>query len=341
MNFLHSLEHLALVKVATEIFGNPEIREYERELRSPFYFARNELWEPFIIGKVPTSLFSITTQEKLIGLFKPLSYELLMWRKDHSPILGPNADQQINFCWKSEGTIDRLQTAKRVVHYEHFTITQRFTMACYYWMTDEVVQLWEKLLPSEYENLMTYLGRMSLSVYGIDGILISWIKWLTQGAEREELYNYIFGLVEHLHHRVPPPDHLWRKLPTITVEQELRFRVIHHSRSFLGRYYLSKMDTTQQMEFMKERPFSTLRLFLDWPLQYKFMEMIKYLSMHWDETGYYDIFSLIVREKIDREFTDFNYKALLKEIWLQCSSDVKEYARNRLDFERIRKYVSE
>ncbi|GFQ98220.1 hypothetical protein TNCT_253341 [Trichonephila clavata] len=134
MNFIHSLEHLALSKVAVEIYTSPEVREYERKLVQPFYYTYNAFWEPFVWEKVSSWVPFEVIQDKIVGAIKPLSNELLMWKADHCKILGPNAEEKISFCWKPEGTIDRLETAKSLIHDKDFTIGQRFILACYYWL---------------------------------------------------------------------------------------------------------------------------------------------------------------------------------------------------------------
>ncbi|GFY65027.1 uncharacterized protein TNIN_393611 [Trichonephila inaurata madagascariensis] len=338
MNFVHSLQHLSLVKLAVEIYTSPEVRNYEKRFVQPFYYTYNGQWEPFVREKFSSRIPFEVVQDTILGAIKPLSYELFTWKTDHWEILRSNADVKINFCWKQGGTIDRLETAKSLIHGEDFTITQRFFMACYYWLKEEAIQLWGKLSPSDFENVMLAVSYQRFgSKLGL--ILEIWIKWLQDGADCEKYYDICIKELLRFNRYVPPSDDLYKKLaPEYPICRALGL-LDEHPRSSFCRYFLSTLNNTQQMIVFQNECSQAARLFLDWPLQHQFLEIIKCLGEHLTKENYILIFKQIVTEKIQRHFRDFNYEGLLKALWLQSSLEIKEYSRNHPEFEIFREYV--
>ncbi|GFY78430.1 uncharacterized protein TNIN_15231 [Trichonephila inaurata madagascariensis] len=275
MNFVHSLQHLALVKVAVEIYTSPEVREYERQLGTPFYSTSNTRWQPFVREKISSLVPFEVIQDIIIGAIKPLSNELRMWIVDHCMILGPNADKKISLCWKPGGTVDRLETAKSVIPCTDFSLAQRFILAIYYWLKDEAIQLWQKISPPYFKRMWTIVQTGS-HTDGLPKIFEQWVEWLQNGADCEEYYTYI-GSLTNSHFKVPPPDDLW---PQVTYEFYINGGIHileEHSHSSYGRNYLSKTHNALQMILFRKSCSKAASLFLNWPLQCQFLKVTKRL----------------------------------------------------------------
>ncbi|GFY49420.1 uncharacterized protein TNIN_300281 [Trichonephila inaurata madagascariensis] len=149
LNFILSLEHLAMMKIAVDMYNDPEIRAFENDSYSITAMPMEKL-EPLVKKKMPNLDIFPRLQQRIIGLMRPISYEITTWLQDHHDILEiKTLEPAIEFSWKSNGTIDRMKTAKNLMRSENFNILLRFRMACVYWSEEDARRLWNEMLPSE------------------------------------------------------------------------------------------------------------------------------------------------------------------------------------------------
>ncbi|GFX55649.1 hypothetical protein TNCV_269371 [Trichonephila clavipes] len=66
--------------------------------------------------------------------------ELSLWRKNHSEMLIFDP-YSVNPVWNSFGIIDTLRTAVELIYCKGLHFEQRFTLACYYWLTKEMLDM--------------------------------------------------------------------------------------------------------------------------------------------------------------------------------------------------------
>ncbi|GIY26139.1 hypothetical protein CEXT_790341 [Caerostris extrusa] len=111
-------------------------------------------------------------QKKILGVVRSLNKEIEKWIKDHSAFLHHEIDQQNNFCWRSEGTIDKQKTAKLILQNRNIDIECRFYLACFYCMEEEVQSIW---------NQMSEMEKMETEECARFRILQSWINWVKNG----------------------------------------------------------------------------------------------------------------------------------------------------------------
>ncbi|GFT48327.1 hypothetical protein NPIL_350201, partial [Nephila pilipes] len=84
--------------------------------------------------------------KRVSNLMRPLSEEANNWRADHFFILElQSIPLSIDYHWKSNGTIDRLKTARSFIQSEIFFSLLRFRMACIYWLEEDARKLWNEM----------------------------------------------------------------------------------------------------------------------------------------------------------------------------------------------------
>ncbi|GFQ98676.1 hypothetical protein TNCT_272201 [Trichonephila clavata] len=103
----------------------------------------NGLTEMFSLKKlirerISNSVIPTRLLEKFIDILEPLSNEIESWKRD---MLDFGIHQQLDKCLTSSGTIDRIETAKKFVRSEDQNVLQHFVLACYFWLTADVIRL--------------------------------------------------------------------------------------------------------------------------------------------------------------------------------------------------------
>ncbi|GFW76128.1 hypothetical protein TNCV_2057751 [Trichonephila clavipes] len=135
VNFLPSLQHLAIVKAAVAVFTNHEVMEFEKKLRittgCSFFNAERIAWEPFLWKKISLLSLPVVFQKKVLALMMPFSFEYWMYHYDHhGRFKNDLCCNHINhIVWNSFGMIDRFKTAERCGHSPDLAILQHETIA--------------------------------------------------------------------------------------------------------------------------------------------------------------------------------------------------------------------
>ncbi|GFU02776.1 uncharacterized protein NPIL_467891, partial [Nephila pilipes] len=287
MNFVASLKRIALVKVAIIIFNNPENQDIVRKSDRPIsdgLCSVNEIYtlSKYLYFKQKCSNCGIPNvlMEKILQLIPPIRRQFEDWRYEHSFNFRHDFGQMNDICWSFLGTIDYMETAKRLVRSEDFTFFQRFPVACFYWLTNDVLRLWLAASTTEKENLIPYIIDCG-SRKNILSAVKQWIKWLEDGAVQKRHYKYLKKLI-HFPGVIPPPFEIWQKLSTEEVKC-LRRRILRdHFGTSIGRDFFFRMDANIRMELFKQDAHSALSMHLHWPLQTEFLEMAKRLYSSMD-----------------------------------------------------------
>ncbi|GFT42731.1 uncharacterized protein NPIL_4831 [Nephila pilipes] len=326
MNFMPTLEHIALVKVTTLIISNPEVQEHIGVI-----YTLLNLQEMIAIVKEKVGQCELTMllQKKVINTAIPLRDELFSWQEIHRDILDCDLVKANDLCWSSVGTIDEPETAKRLIHCDKFTFKQRFTLACCYWFTDDVLKLWQESSVHEKGNLTDRIGSIRVE----DKILKKWIQWLQERTESEKQYPFDDELF--CCENVPSPTYLFPKLSP----QQARDLLIHGGHNFrlrTGRICLSRIDINDKTFFKKMHGY-VLFVFLEWPLQTQFKSMVDRLWSYLTEDTFIRLLLVIIVAKIQTDCQDFDYANLLRYLWVQSPKLLKDSAEKSEHF----KYITE
>ncbi|GFU17140.1 uncharacterized protein NPIL_419621 [Nephila pilipes] len=335
MSFTTSLERMALVKVALVIWNNPEnqdiVRKYDRPIGDGLCSVDER--DLYIKQKISNCGIPNILMEKILQLIPPICRQFENWRYEHSFIFRHDFGRMNDICWNFLGTIDYMETAQRLVRFEDFTFYQRFPVACFYWLTNDVTRLWLEASTTEKANLIPYMfDRGTLSI--IFRIVKQWIKWLEDGAVQKRLYFHVKQLI-HFPGVIPPPFEIWQKLSPEEVKRLQRRTLRDHFGTSIGRDFFSRMDANVRMQLFKEDPYSALAMYLRWPLQTEFLEMAKHLYSSMDGGIFFMLIKHIISKICYKEESQLDYRILLQKFWLQCPDEFKNLPGIRLFSESI------
>ncbi|GFV14649.1 uncharacterized protein TNCV_2586221 [Trichonephila clavipes] len=349
MNFVPSLEHLALIRVGIFIYQTPEFEKLKEKYRRNNKFVSSLPLEKLIQKVTSNSEVPIPIIGKLLEIIEPLSNEIESWR---TAMLDFGIHQQLHICLTSSGSIDRIETAKKFVRSEDQNVVQRFALACNFWLTDDVLKMWNKASVDERMDMKTKLVHSKDRYYWIPTIdrksvlrvkknpeitkcLKKWFEWLLGGGETCNLYNYMKALYLQYSH-VPPELNLLRAYPP----HKLRLFITLKYETDYGRTYFSCLDYEQKMRILETEPRLILQDHLKWPLQFKFLEMANQAWEYLTGEDFYSLLWIINEDKMsfgrndmNRE-RDFDYEGLLHEFWKQSPCHLKISAKQHHNWRR-------
>ncbi|GFY72260.1 uncharacterized protein TNIN_334001 [Trichonephila inaurata madagascariensis] len=342
MNFVPSLEHLALIRVAIFIYQTPEVEKLKEKYRRNNRFVSTLPLEKLIQKVASNSAVPVTVISKLLDIIEPLSKEIESWRK---AMLDFGIHQQFDICLTSSGTIDRIETAKKFVRSEDQNVVQRFALACNFWLTDDVLKMWNEASVDERIEIKTKLIHSEDRYYWIPTInrisvlrvkkspvitkcLKKWFDWLQGGGEPCKLFIYMKELYLEYPH-VPPELSLLRAYPP----HKLRLFITLKYETDYGRTYFSCLDYEQKMRILETEPRLILQDHLKWPLQFKFLEMANQAWEYLTGEDFYSLLWIINEDKMSfgkndmNRGRDFDYESLLHEFWKQSPCHLKLSAK--------------
>ncbi|XP_055939960.1 uncharacterized protein LOC129969418 [Argiope bruennichi] len=331
-NFLPSLLHLSLAKVAVKV-------GYDKEIRT-FTGRFNESWKVFVNKKIVALKLPKELEVKLIGALRPIILEIEEWIDDHDYLAYEGSNLISYICWKSEGTIDRKNTAMNLIGNKNIETKKRFIFACNHCLKNEIWDLWNALPEDEQEDFHDETST----------IVKYWLTWVRQGYEPNKCWSKIFHDADTLPYfmeRMKSSDDRWNLMinmfPEFILTEELNFRErvlydltgcgriksIHPLclNTNIIRLFLSQMDREQQIQLFKQSPLRVLECYLNWPLQSSFMTVLRGLWEYLSEEYYLCLLQLILYKKIAFGFEDCDYVQLLREVWQESPEHLKAYIK--------------
>ncbi|GFR30521.1 uncharacterized protein TNCT_637611 [Trichonephila clavata] len=327
---VHTLKFLALVRVAIAVLEDPNILNLELEEGRPVPY------ENLIKRKIPAFLCPVSLQKDVTGLVRPISCQVAEWRDDHIHIFDEDVFRCINFCWTDNGRINRLETAKILVHCPDFTLKQRFALAVCYWLVKDMRTLWEAMSATEshipQENSDETLWKEIISECNI--LLKNTILnrkqtfFLTQLIFYSEQNPFQYDLLEN------KQKDLFSEFVTPEEEKEVLITILQNKWSlYHTSVWFSKMDINSQILILEREPYGVLKMFLDWPLQNHFMEKVNRVWFLLKKEHFLGLLHIIICQKIMMGWTDFEYIGLLKEFWYCSPVQFKKYIKQMKMYE--------
>ncbi|GBO09900.1 hypothetical protein AVEN_114128-1 [Araneus ventricosus] len=340
-SFLPSLQRIAAVKVAVSLYNDDDIVYMVEEMEdrialdyASFNRIRSEGWEEIrkatiekIKGTVPTCL-----QNTVVVLLRPLHVEFHWWMEDHPFVNLYTTDNSYKnaICWTSNGTINRIQTAKDFIRNKSLISYGRFLMACTYFLENEVLTLW-----NEMEEKTISLEDSSLAVR-------FWVKWLEEGATTP----WTQMVEEHFKDAdIRPMDTCIRLssfFHVLSRENRLKYlkffdcSISHNDDLRRCMYYFHKEERHELCTVDSE---GVLRSFLKWPYYSEFLPTANILWPYLTPDSFYSVLRTLLFDYIVKGFKYFDYFHLFKEFW-QASPVPLRYNKQRRLCELAKKVLS-
>ncbi|GBN52140.1 hypothetical protein AVEN_1227-1, partial [Araneus ventricosus] len=295
----------------------------EAEIKLPFRDRclerdRLELWN-FIEMKTVEKLSFLPNllNVKLSKCIRPIHEETCQWIRDHKSLLKLSFAKcyltcKSLLCWKVNGTINRMKTAKKLVQDTNIDVKTRFAIACTYFLEGEVLSLW-------YGN--NKVNVWSIPRNGTNAAVRFWMKHLRKGYWRKNswkaMINRYFEIPSIKRSEIPLRISCF--FPYLSCEAKkgyfpyLDYGSVCHQDDF--RLCMQIMDERERIELFSTYPAYSLYCCLDWPFQSLFMEMAHRLWRHMNQYQFHAFLDHIVMNYILKGLVDFDYVELLKEFW--------------------------
>ncbi|GFY60371.1 uncharacterized protein TNIN_477431 [Trichonephila inaurata madagascariensis] len=315
------LQHIASVRIALGILHTFNLQA----IKSDFLTSKGDVSEEYsskLISKI-TFLGDKEQEKKISGIIRALVWELLRWMFSHDEIVYSNEIDFYDIYWYSYGVIDRFETAQTLIRKESIDITRRFVLACKYYFKDHAQTLWKNL--TEFDQLV--LGQDYGSVKSMwfwideshtDDITIFIQMYQGHSTKIEEFTENYLGL--RCYFPSLGPEARYRCLSYGLLEGE-----IHHFDLYLCFAALTIDEAKDLFRHLSaSNRLRVMELFLYWPLQFIFVEVLDQL---WSLTSHYNfrnIFKFILEERIDKNWEDADYAQLVQNIWARCPVSYKK-----------------
>ncbi|GBM03272.1 hypothetical protein AVEN_142559-1 [Araneus ventricosus] len=315
---------MAAVKIAIGVFYDSEIEKMLQEERKypltllaiKFYRDRHELWK-LIQMKAAEKLpfLSNSLKTKVCNYIQSLHVECEDWIKDYCRLL--NFDRlhcrlvyKSIFCWKSDGTINRVETAKKIVQNKSIDPNSRFILACTYFLEDEVLAIWHG---------HKEVNKKSMRSKGTNSAVRFWMKWLRKGSVTPWRLMVDDYFSFPCFRRSDIPLRFSSFFPYLSQES----RTSYFEYFDLGLQCFDKdeffsclctMEEDERTELLQLIPGDALQYCLKWPFQTLFIKMVNQLESYMKDSDFEHVFLKFVLS-IMRGSHDFDYVELLREFW--------------------------
>ncbi|GIY97232.1 hypothetical protein CEXT_555041 [Caerostris extrusa] len=267
----------------------------------------------------------ILQQTELSEYIHPILFEVGKWVSEHTEIWLYDIDPVSCFHWKSEGIIDRQRTAEALVRDTNLDIVFRCHLACSYCMKDDIVLLW---------NQMSEGQKQAIRDACIYKPVKFWISWIEAGTELDPMSRNFINLLKFSYTFNPEGMHNLLKMMNRKLGQALLVKLArkHMLQPCIVGVLLSYLDNNQQIVVFKKSIGTTLCCFLDWPWQSLFMDVFLVVRPYMHKEQFLNVLDYLINIKIYGHFNDYNYLAILKELWGAVGSNLQECALRRYNF---------
>ncbi|GFT59369.1 uncharacterized protein NPIL_132431 [Nephila pilipes] len=328
IRFWPSLQQIAHVRIARGI-----LRNFEFTHVSPDSLFEDELIDLQYMNRILSSLgLPNVLKSRTMGIIEALSKEIKIWCDGHCLFLiGVNLDYWDRIQWYSHGNINRLETVRAFIQDENINITQRFNLACTYYLEDDVRTMWENM-SADYKTyfIIQYFG------YRRSRFWLYPVLFLTSPLDWSPISDIIrlenVSVQDSRHFFYASHLGLLQVFPKLE-NAEARFRSILY---FIRARKLHPFDLYSCFSKMEERELDRMfnRLsteeglvafisFLRWPLQGVFLDIFKRFGSRIPGDFFLKLFKYILRTKFKTDWFDHDYVDLLKEMWISISAEIQ------------------
>ena len=336
MNYIvkPSLEHIALVKTASTLWIQSDIRlliKFNFSLVGADQFREWQKIENRVTNRVSQLPLPEVSKEKIIAFIKPIGLEILKWMEYHC-IGYIQVDLPTDFSWKAQGTIDRKKTAEMLIKNKNLDICKRYKLACVYCLENEISVLWNEIPVIVRRSFSIRLPKKSSSqkfpeicVQDNQRDLESlWTYIKQRGYDRaSSYYQHLFKCCVITGNQVAA-EYFYEKLSvTETHDFLVRYARLEADGDVLY-FLLTLMNKDQQIEVLERVPYKVLKVFLDWPLQSLFTDVANFMWDFLSEEDYDTLLNKIV-DKIRDDCKICNYKILFINSLQQSPPRLKNY----------------
>ncbi|GFT41955.1 uncharacterized protein NPIL_697341 [Nephila pilipes] len=322
LNFVPTLQHMALAKVAIAIYSDREVQAFERSLNVSFCFMPDEMWMDFINKKVSSLVSVVVLQQRVSNLIRAISYEVYKWRHEH---FKPKSNYLVflrDICWTSLGTIDRLKTALRLLQSENIEVRNRFVLACLYCVEESIEFFWHQMNREQRRQFPKYNSSSLVRFYTAKlkkGTEIRWSKFISVPQPRIKrevawsVQDISIGL-RYFFTRLSSKEKqrcLAKAINQLVYPGDIRF-------------YLCNVNWDELTRFFQVFYLELITYFLHWPLQSLFLDVLRRLWQFFTEESFANLVHCILQRILRNGWRDYDYVSLVQNIWSMCSDDEKE-----------------
>ncbi|GBL83107.1 hypothetical protein AVEN_165326-1 [Araneus ventricosus] len=325
-NFLPTLKYMAAARIASRLTLNPEIvRMTEEEEKLPvfkqiFDCLRQEQWEAIEkqAEELLTPYFPTKLRKLVVKFIRPMNSEYNEWLSDH--YFDDKVDENIlKSClsWKTDGTINRIETAQELVRNENIDLQSRFIMACTYFLEDEILVLWHKIKAT----------KKAITRKGTNSAVRFWKKILNEGIANswKQHVDVFFGesFIMSCDSQIRLSCFFDFLSPN---NQKLYFSYYEEDKIQFNDFYLClyKMDERERTEVLAENHLEALYHCSKWPKQSLFLEMAKHFYNKLEIHHFENILRSILDNCILKGLDYFDFQKLLEEFWHLTPAAYKE-----------------
>ncbi|GFR03641.1 uncharacterized protein TNCT_173541 [Trichonephila clavata] len=262
-------------------------------------------------------------QKKLVGVITSLAWEIYNWFECHGHFFEYNSfDLRNKLHWFSCGLIDRQQTAQNFILDVDLNIRERFHLARKYCLEDDMQMLWRNMSA---DNRFQETYRLSRN-----GTIEIWEPTIYRNEHLnwEELFNErpFFFFRNYLGMR-----NYFERLEDSKSRYKCFYFALKCKRVHNFDLYscLLQIDANDELiDVLTNLPdlqFSkALQIFLHWPFQDMFLDLVTDFQDHINEQTFYDLVQFILVEKLDC-CQDHPYEELFAEFWNLFAKREGEY----------------
>ncbi|GFQ90289.1 RNase H domain-containing protein [Trichonephila clavata] len=278
-------------------------QEYKHRYTSDgkYHPLPNKQWEILLDQTLYTLSLPNMFKKEVKGLVKLIVIESYIWFQDHKTTIPSTMNLQNHFHWTQDNKIDRQKTAKSIIADDNIILLDRFMIALLYCFEVDAYFFWKKLsyrFRHDFEGDLFYEKSKTWFLHFSYGDEIDWEEYARKISRND------FGFRTYL--------------PKMRQEKRLECVLLLLSQNWINyhelQFCLSTLDQNQQQKVMKKCSFEVLKIFLDWPLREKLLDVLKILWPYLSKTNFRDLLDLILCQKRLFNWISYDTYTLLKEL---------------------------
>ncbi|GFT60619.1 uncharacterized protein NPIL_405651 [Nephila pilipes] len=334
IRFWPSLQLIANVKIALVILRN----------FCTYIFSEEGCIELQCMNQILSSLHLPNVMKKRTkGVIRALCNEVENWWDCHEEyLLEADRDYWNRIRWYSHGTINKFETARAFIADENINIRQRFYLAYAYYLEEDAWILWEKMTDYDVFILKYYLTSRNVRPWLHSILLRVPLNWsiISQAALSENFHEFdscdlFYTNPLGLSHAFPKLENPEARFQSISLT--IKSEKIHRFDLFLC---LTQMDDSELdcafHRLMEKEKYAVILSFLYWPLQCIFKDIIERFRNNLSHSFYIELFTFILREKLESGCLDHDYVDLVKELWGPIPSNFKSKIKGNQIFQHLK-----